>query len=339
MKRLWTLILVALAFILGGGVAVAHEVRPAYLEIRELAPGVYDVLWKTPARGGMRLGLDVILPEGCTSTIEPRTVLADDAVLARWQETCPGGLVGQVVGVGDLDATLTDALVRFEPLDGPPQTLRLTPAEPTAMIAARQSALDVARTYALLGFEHILLGFDHLLFVLALLMLVQGVGRLIGAVTAFTLAHSLTLAGVTFGWVALPSAPVEASIALSIAFVAAEIIRARAGRPGLMQRWPWLASFAFGLLHGFGFAGALREIGLPQEAVPLALFTFNIGVEAGQLVFVAAMLALGLVWRLARPALQARRAEEAWRAPAYGIGVIAAFWWIERTVAMLEPVI
>lgn len=338
MKRLALLLLVAMASVFCG-VASAHEVRPAYLELREMAPGVYDVLWKTPARGGMRLGLDVILPEGCTSTIEPRTVLADDAVLARWQETCPGGLVGATIGVADLDRTLTDALVRFEPLDGPPQTLRLTAAEPMAMIPARQSLLDVAQTYGVLGFEHILLGFDHLLFVLALLMLVQGVGRLVGAVTAFTVAHSLTLAGVTFGWVGLPSAPVEAAIALSIAFVAAEIIRAKAGRPGLMQRWPWAASFAFGLLHGFGFAGALSEIGLPQEAVPLALLMFNLGVEAGQLAFVAAMLALAAAWRLARPHVQGDWMAQAWRAPAYGIGIIASFWWIERTVAMLGPII
>jgi hypothetical protein len=338
MMRLATWVLALLAALFSG-VASAHEVRPAYLELREVAPGVYDVLWKTPARGGMRLGLDVILPEGCQSTIEPRTVLADDAVLARWRESCAGGLAGRTIGVADLDRTLTDALVRFEPLEGPSRTLRLTPSEPMSTLPARQSLMDVARTYGELGFEHILLGFDHLLFVLALLMLVQGVGRLIGAVTAFTLAHSLTLAGVTFGWLTLPSAPVEAAIALSIAFVAAEIIRAKAGRPGLMQRWPWLASFGFGLLHGFGFAGALREIGLPQEAIPLALLTFNLGVEAGQLVFVAAMLALAAVWRMARPLVSGGWTEHAWRAPAYGIGVMASFWWIERTVSMLAPLV
>src|SRR5262249_37994077 len=146
-------------------------------------------------------------------------------------------------------------------------------------------------------------------------------------VTAFTVAHSITLAGTTLGWLSLPSAPVEASIALSIAFVAAEIIRARRGATSLTARWPWLASFAFGLLHGFSFASALREVGLPQDALPLALLFFNLGVEAGQLMFIAAVLAFMWLWRR----LPLKAPSWAWAAPPYVAGIVACFWFVERT--------
>lgn len=312
-------------------VAAAHEVRPAFLQIREVGHETYDILWKTPAQGDMRLALDVILPPGCTSIAEPRTVMLDGAVIARWRETCPGGLVGRTLGVSALDRTLTDAIVRYEPETGRAITLRLTPDKPSASIPARQPWMSVAATYFVLGVEHILLGFDHLLFVLALLLLVRDLPRLLGAVSAFTVAHTLTLAGTTFGLVRLPSAPVEASIALSIAFLAAEIMRARAGQPSLTRQWPWIAAFGFGLLHGFGFAGALREIGLPEDAVALALLFFNLGVEAGQILFIAVALAVIWVLRKAIPA------PPVWalNAPVYGIGVVAAFWFIERTATLL----
>lgn len=313
--------------------ALAHEVRPAYLEIREIAAGEYDILWKTPAQGVMRLALDVVLPEGCTTVGEPRTILLDASVLARWRETCPEGLVGQEIGVDRLKATLTDALVRFEPLDGAAVTLRLTPDAPSATIPAKQGWSDVAGTYFGLGVEHILLGFDHLIFVLALLLLVRGVGRLAGAITAFTLAHSLTLAGATLGVFSLPPSPVEATIALSIIFVAVEIMRVRAGADSLTARMPWLVSFSFGLLHGFGFAGALREIGLPQDAVGSALLFFNLGVEGGQLLFVAAVLLARFAWR------STKLPEPGWMAvaPVYLIGGTAAFWFIERMAGIIQP--
>ncbi|MDZ4760871.1 MAG: HupE/UreJ family protein [Alphaproteobacteria bacterium] len=313
--------------------AAAHEVRPAYLEIRETAPGAYDILWKTPAQGNMRLNLDVVLPDACTSVTEPHTVLVEGAVVARWRETCSGGLVGREIGIANLDTTLTDAIVRFEPLGGAAKTLRLTADQTSAILPARQPWSEVAWTYSRLGVEHILLGFDHLLFVLALLLLVGDWRRLVGAISAFTLAHSLTLAGTTFGWISLAPAPVEAAIALSIVFLAAEILRARAGRPGLMQLWPWLAAFGFGLLHGFGFAGALREIGVPEDAAPLALLFFNIGVEAGQIVFILGVLAFLALWR------RFASIAPAWSLPipAYIIGTGASFWFIERTAAMLIP--
>ena len=179
-----------------------------------------------------------------------------------------------------------------------------------------------------LGVEHILLGIDHLLFVLALLLVVKGWRKLIGTITAFTIAHSITLVLATLDLVHIPGPPVEAVIALSIVFVAAEIIRSRQGKPGLTERWPWVVAFTFGLLHGFGFAGALSEVGLPQTSIPIALLMFNVGVEAGQLLFVSAML----VVYLASSRIPIKVPEWGWRLPPYAIGSIAAFWMVERIV-------
>jgi hydrogenase/urease accessory protein HupE len=207
------------------------------------------------------------------------------------------------------------------------------------VIPKRPSSLEVIRTYTVLGVEHILLGIDHLLFVLALLLLVRGVGRLVATVTAFTVAHSITLGAATLGFVHVPSAPVEAVIALSILFLASELARRRlapasAAAQGdaadLTARFPWIVAFSFGLLHGFGFAGALSEVGMPAQAVPLALLFFNVGVEIGQLSFIAAVFAMGWLIRSA-----AVRAPDWWpRAAAYGIGSVAAFWVVQRTLAI-----
>jgi hydrogenase/urease accessory protein HupE len=326
--RLILLLLATLAFT---PAATAHEIRPAFLQVREIEPQVYDFLWKTPARGDMRLALNVIQPAGCANVSDPRATLVDGAVIQRWRTQCEGGLVDKTLAIENLPQTLTDAIVRIELIGRSPQTLRLTPDQPSAAIPDRQPWTEVAASYFVLGVEHILFGFDHLLFVLALLILVRDPRRLIGAVTAFTIAHSLTLAGTTFGWVRLPIAPVEATIALSILFVAVEIMRVHAGQESLTARLPWLASFAFGLLHGFGFAGALREIGMPEDATPLALLFFNLGVEAGQLAFIAAVLASLWAYRRLAPA------PPAWalRAPVYVIGAAAAFWFIERTAGMM----
>ncbi|MEQ1782299.1 MAG: HupE/UreJ family protein, partial [Hyphomonadaceae bacterium] len=263
MKRLLGLLLVwfAVAF---APAASAHEIRPAYLQVREVEPHIYDFIWKTPAQGEMRLALNIIAPPECKNTSEPRDAMVGGAVIERWRARCEGGLVGRKLEIENLSHTLTDVIVRFEPLEGSPKTLRVKPEDPFASIPAAQPWTDVAATYFALGVEHILLGFDHLMFVLALLLLVRDYRRLLGAITAFTVAHSLTLAGTTFGWIKLAPAPVEATIALSIMFVAVEIMRVRAGRNSLTAAMPWLASFSFGLLHGFGFAGALREIGIPE---------------------------------------------------------------------------
>lgn len=319
----------ALAFSLAAPAARAHEVRPALLALSEVAPSLWSVDWRVPARGEARLALEVVLPSSCAALEPPRADLLGGMVVTRWQVRCAGGLAGERVAIAGLEATVTDVLVRVTHAGGATESARLLPADPGFVVAGAPGAGGVARTYFALGVEHILLGVDHLLFVFALLLLVAGAGPLVRAITAFTVAHSLTLAAATLGWVHVPSAPVEATIALSIVFLAGEILHARAGRPGLAQRRPWLVAFTFGLLHGLGFAGALAEVGLPPDAIPQALLFFNLGVEAGQLLFVAAVLAARAgLRRLRLPAPDA-----AWRAAAYGIGVVAAYWTIERVVA------
>lgn len=309
----------------------AHEIRPAFLQIREIEPATYDVLWKTPAQGDLRLALNVEWPRQCRTLGVPRTTLVAGAVIEHRRATCEGGISGQRIGFENLQTSLTDVILRFEPIGSAPRTVRVNGAAPSVAIPARQSMSEVAGTYFRLGVEHILSGFDHLLFVLCLLLLVDNRQRLLAAITAFTVAHSITLAATTFGWLRLASAPVEACIALSIAFVAAEIIKVREGRISTTQRWPWIASFGFGLLHGFGFASALHDIGLPEDAVSLALLSFNLGVEAGQILFVTVVLALMFVWR--RSAL--RPPAWAWRAPTYIAGIAGSFWFIERTLRIV----
>jgi len=303
---------------------LAHEVRPAYLELRESQPDEYAVLWKTPMRGELRLALT---PEfsGRSERMTPvATRESNGAALQTWRLKAVAPLRGQTLRVAGLEHTLTDALVRIQFADGTSWTKRLTPQQPAAVIPERQTSWAVAGEYLALGVEHILLGADHLLFVLALLLIVAGVKRLVATVTAFTLAHSLTLAAATLGWVRVPQAPVEAVIALSIVFVAAEILHARQGRAGVAARAPWLVAFAFGLLHGFGFAGALRETGLPEGQIPAALLFFNIGVELGQLLFIAAALgALALLRRIRLP-----RWGDA--VLPYLIGCTAMFWVLQR---------
>ena len=304
--------------------SLAHEVRPGYLRIQQVDAETYDVLFRVPARGDLRLGLYARLPDHCESTGEPRSYLQASAYVDRWVAVCPGGLVGHEVAIDGLSATLTDVLARFERLDDTTQIARLTPSDYAFTVSDSERWQEVASTYTALGIEHILLGIDHLLFVLARLMIVAGWRKLVATVTAFTLAHSATLAAATLGLVKVPQAPVEAVIALSILFVAAEIIHWRQGKPGVTRRKPWLVAFTFGLLHGFGFAGALTEIGLPEHGIPLALLFFNLGVEAGQLLFIAAVF---LVWSVLR---RIDWPEWAWRVPVYGIGTMAAFWTIER---------
>lgn len=302
----------------------AHEVRPAYLLIQQQSDTDYDLLWRVPARGELRLGIYVGLPEHCKDSGERLAWQEGGTHIERWSVDCPGGLFGHRVEILGLDATVIDALARVERLDGTTQVQRLVPAAPSFTVLESESLGQVIATYTTLGIEHILLGVDHLLFVFALLLLVPGRRMLLWTITAFTLAHSITLAAATLGWVRVPQAPVEAVIALSILFVAMEIVHWKQGRPGVTRRWPWLVAFTFGLLHGFGFAGALNEIGLPEHAIPPALLFFNVGVEIGQLAFIAAvLLAWSLLKRLSWPVW-------AWRVPVYAIGSMAAFWTIER---------
>jgi len=318
--------IVLLILTLSADPAFGHEVRPGYLELRETGPDVYEMLWKVPALGGSPLAIRLRLPVNCVASDAPVRFLTEDASVERAILSCPGGIAGRQLSVEGLVATVTDVLTRVVRADGSTQVARLTPGHPVVVVAATPSRLDVAWTYLQLGVEHILLGVDHLLFVLGLLIIVGPTRRLVATVTAFTVAHSATLAAATLGFVHVPPKPVEAVIALSIVFVAAEIVHGHEGHPGLTERQPWVVAFVFGLLHGFGFAGALAEVGLPTQAIPLALFFFNVGVEVGQLLFIAAVLAAIALLRRARVPWPSW----AWRVPAYGIGVVAAYWTIDR---------
>jgi hydrogenase/urease accessory protein HupE len=244
-----------------------------------------------------------------------------------------GGLADKAIEFSNLSAARIDVLVRLERTDGSVQLGRVLPLDARFVVTASPGAFEVAQTYTVLGIEHILTGFDHLLFVLALVILVKGLRRLIATVTAFTVAHSLTLVAATLGWVHVPGPPVEAAIALSIVFVAGEIVHSRQGMQGLTERFPWIVAFTFGLLHGFGFASALSEVGLPQTAIPVALLFFNVGVEIGQLLFIALVLAVIALARRVMRRFAAPQPVWAWRVAPYAIGSVAAFWSIQRIVA------
>ncbi len=309
--------------------AHADVFRPAYLELREVGNDRYDVLWKVPAQGDMRLAVQVHFPAGTIQVTPPQGLFVGTAFVERWQVTRPGGFIGELISIEGIAGGVTDVIARVERQDGTSQMERLLPQSPQFAIKAATGAGEVARSYLVLGIEHILGGIDHLLFVLALLLIVRGGKRILITITAFTAAHSITLVAATMGWAHVPAPPVEAMIALSIVFVAAEVVHGLRGKPGLTARAPWVVAFSFGLLHGFGFAGALAEVGLPQTAIPVALLMFNVGVEVGQLLFVAAALALGaLIVRLPVP----RPAWTAYLVP-YAIGSVAMFWVVERVGA------
>jgi len=320
----------AIAVVCLGVGALAHEIRPAYLELHQTGADKYDVFWKVPAAGdNMRLSLSVRLPESCSNPTATRGFFSAGAYTERWSIRCDGGLAGSAIRIAGLTATLTDVLVRIERLDGSTQVTRLTSSAPSFMVEATPRRFEVARTYLVLGIEHILTGVDHLLFVSGLLLLVTGFQRLLWTISAFTLSHSVTLTLATLGFVHVPQPPVEAVIALSILFVAYEVLRKRENPEGLAQRKPWLVAFSFGLLHGLGFAGGLSAAGLPAGHIPLALGFFSAGVEVGHFSFVAAVLLLiaaSRQWMLKVPAWS-------WRVPPYAIGSVASYWLFTRVAA------
>jgi len=305
----------------------AHEVRPAYLELRQTSPDTYEAFWKVPGQGEkMRLGIYVELPVGSTNVTAPRGSMDNNAFSERWTIKRAGGLAGGTIHIAGLSATMTDVLVRVERLDGSTQVTRLTPSTPSFLVEAAPRALEVARTYSVLGVEHILTGIDHLLFILALLIITGGGWKLVKTVTAFTISHSITLTAATLGFVHVPQRPVEAVIALSIVFVAAEIVRIQRGLESITARAPWLVAFTFGLMHGLGFAGGLSEAGLPAGHIPTALLFFGGGVEAGHFMFIGVALAFIAVVRRIRIPFPG------WAelVPPYAIGAIAMFWVVQR---------
>jgi hypothetical protein len=333
LRVLWAAL--ALALMLNSR-AGAHEVRPAFLEIDQDGPRHFAVTWKQPVMGDIAIRL---IPHVSNGWLEqaPKEQFASPGFLIRtWSIAAgPEALAGRALSVEGLERTITDVLVRVQLADGRHIETILRPDRPTTELTfARADGLPVP-AYLILGVQHILTGIDHLMFVLGLLLLVGVRWRLVKAITAFTLAHSLTLAASAIGLVHVPSAVVEALVALSIVFVAAELANLAnlgGGQAGLTQRHPWLIAFTFGLLHGFAFAGALAEVGLPKAAIPASLFLFNVGVEIGQLLFVGAAILVILVLRPIRRRLPGALAALGPRLPPYAIGSFAAFWFIERAV-------
>ena len=323
MNRFFLVILPLLACALP---AQAHEVRPAYLEIVEQQDGVYSLTWKQPSLAEARIAIDPQLPATCAALGERHVEVADGAFVARWQARCPGGLAGQKIRIVGLERTLTSTFVRTELADGRTISGVVQASDPSFQFAEARPLLPA---YFTLGIEHILSGIDHVFFVIGLILLVPSLGRLVGALTAFTIAHSLTLGAAALGLAGLPQASVEVVIALSILVVGYEVVRAARGQTGLTYAMPWAVAFGFGLLHGFGFAGALAEIGLPQDAKLGALLLFNLGVETGQLMIVA--LAVPLTRWIAVRTVDLRRRIQI--GAGYSLGAAAAFWMIQRVVS------
>ena len=323
------------SFVLLAGVADSHESRPAYLELQQTSEDNYDLLWKVPARGSeMRLGLYVRLPVDCKMVGLTKSAFLGRAYIERSTISCAGGLTGEEIYIEGLSTTLTDVLVRIGRLDGSTQMVRLTPSAPSFVVDPAPSFMSVARTYLGLGIQHIWKGVDHLLFVACLVMIAGTWRRILITITGFTVAHSITLALAALDLVRVSVPPVEATIALSIVFLATEIVRKR--RNTLTWRFPILVSSLFGLLHGFGFASALSEIGLPQTEIPAALLFFNVGVEVGQALFVVGVIAILLVgrwierWSVYRDTISMPVLARAKAPFAYMIGSTATFWMIER---------
>jgi hydrogenase/urease accessory protein HupE len=313
--------------------AWGHEVRPAFLSVTERPDGRYDILWKQPTMGevAVRLGPHI---EGAVLDREPSDIeRVADFQVSVWRDVDAGahGLEGRTLEIEGLGETITDVLVAITPADGATTQEILHPQNPRMTLHLHRNGLAML-AYVRLGIEHILTGIDHLAFVLGLTLLVRRRMMLIKTITAFTLAHSITLAATTLHLIFVRPAVIEALVALSVLFVAVEIVYGYRGRTGLAMRYPWLIASTFGLLHGAAFAGALAEVGLPPNAIAPSLLLFNVGVELGQLVFIG--LILGIGWALARLPT-APPAWMRWIAP-YTIGSCAAFWCLERLQAALS---
>jgi len=328
----WLLAGPLLCALLAGADAWSHEARPAYLEIKETAPGRFDLLWRTPVLAGRRLPVALRVPVELRNVQEPSVQeLADSLLERRWIDAGPGGLAGKRFEFPGLQVTITDVLVRVELLDGRRWTMVARPSQPWVEIAATRGRAANALTFVLTGIEHILLGVDHLLFILGLLLIVSDRWMLLKTITAFTVAHSITLAIATLGYARAPLLPLNAAIALSILFLGPEIVRVWRGESSFTIRHPWVVAFAFGLLHGFGFASGLTAMGLPRSEIPLALVLFNVGVEIGQLFFVFLILGLERSFR----ALEIHWPRLVRRLPGYAVGSLGAFWTFQRAFLLL----
>lgn len=332
MIRFWCGLLLAIAALVSAPLA-ADELRPAVVELTQRSDQTWVLEWKLPVAATQLTSAapvaQPVIPSNCDFSGGPSQRAVGLALLGHAQLDCTGSLAGQRFGLSELFGR-SDAIARMVPLDGAVQSFRLTADAPVAVIQAQPSAWGVFIDYLIIGAEHILLGWDHLLFVIALVLLIRTPWPVVKAATAFTVAHSITLIATTLGYAGLPSQPVETLIALSIVFLAVEvaIVLRDPDRVTLTLRFPWLVAFIFGLLHGFGFAGALADIGLPQGELAAALLAFNLGVELGQLMIVAGLLAL--LWALTKFAAGAQA--PVFRLATYGIGATGSFWLIERVI-------
>lgn len=314
------------------GAARAHESQPATLELRELGTDRYDLTWRAPTYFGARHPAGLELPATWTTVAGPTSApLPDSEVSRRVVTVGAGGVDGAVIRFPRLDLTTTEVFVRLVRLDGTATTLLARPARPFVELHGDRAWFVVAGEYTALGVHHILLGIDHLSFVVGLLLIVRGRVSLLKTITAFTVAHSITLGIATLGHARVAQAPLNATIALSILFLGPEIVRAWRGQTSLTIRYPWGVAFGFGLLHGFGFASGLATAGMTRAELPIALCSFNVGVELGQLAFIALALALTRAWRV----LEVRWPRWAELAPAYVVGSLGAFWSLQRTAVLI----
>ncbi len=312
--------------------ASAHESQPATLELRQLASDRYEVAFRAPIYFGARHPARLELPATWTTLAGPTSAqLPDSEVVRRVVTTAPGGVDGAVIRFPNLEATTTEVFVRLVRLDGTTATLLARPTRPFVELRGARAWFVVAGEYAGLGVHHILLGVDHLAFVVGLMLIVKGRTSLVKTITAFTVAHSITLGMATLGLARVPLAPLNAAIALSILFLGPEILRTWRGHTSLTIRYPWLVAFLFGLLHGFGFASGLTTAGMTRAELPIALLAFNVGVELGQLAFIALALALARSWRV----LEVHWPRWAELAPAYVVGSLGAYWTLERTAVLV----
>jgi hydrogenase/urease accessory protein HupE len=314
------------------GAAWTHEVRPGFLELTQSAEDSYTFLWKKPVGGEVELQIAPVVPAPCKLVVPGAQQLSPGAVIVRGTLACPGGIAGKTIAIAGLEATITDVLVRVNHADGRLESHLLRPTSASVTLGGNTSGLaERALGYVQLGVQHILLGVDHLLFVLALMLIVADRWMLLKTLTAFTVAHSITLALATLGYASAPLLPLNAAIALSILFLGPEIVRAWRGGTSFTIRHPWVVAFAFGLLHGFGFASGLSAMGLPKDEIPLALLLFNVGVELGQLAFVLLVVLLARSFRI----LQLRWPLAVQRMPGYLVGTLGAFWTIQRTLVLI----
>lgn len=312
--------------------ADAHEIRPALLTITETESGWFDVMWKVPIFEGNVLDITPIFPEEFKVIGIPSINNIGSAVITYYSLQYVGDdMTGKEILIEGLSSLQIDVLVQLERDDGSRYSAILKPSSPVYKIPTIGSKNEVAYAYWIMGIVHILGGFDHLLFVLTLLLIVRHKWKLFKTITAFTLAHSVTLALASLGLVSVPPGPTEAVIALSIVFLAGEIINSHRGKYSLTEQYPWFVAIFFGLFHGLGFAGALTGMGLPQTEIPIALLMFNLGVETGQILFLISVLFL---WAIIKR-IHIKWPTNAWKWMPYAIGSLAAFWTVERIIGFL----